>query len=117
MGRVDGGRPVQKAIRFSEDEWQAVMALMTSVGYTNFSEWARETILGGKVVVNSRPMDVRRVRAALYPIGNNINQIARRVNIDDILYLEDLEEIKALMKKAVQILDRYEKGFEPVGDA
>lgn len=112
-----GGRSVQKAVRFSEGEWQQVMELMAAIGSDNFSDFARKMILHGKVVVNSRPMDARRVRAALYPIGNNINQIAKRVNIDDVLYLEDLEEINALMKQAVQILDRYATTIDPVGGA
>ena len=115
MSQPQRDRPVSKGIWFSEDEWQEVMQLMASVGHTNFSEWARETILNGKVVVNSRPMDARRVRAALYPIGNNINQVARRVNIDDILYLEDLQEIRALMARAVAILERYAATLEPLG--
>ena len=66
-------RSVGKALWFSGEEWRQVVDLMTSVGKTDFCKWARDMILHGKFVVNSRPVDARQVRSMLYRIGNNIN--------------------------------------------
>lgn len=102
-------RNVYKPLRFTEAEWECVEGLMSATSSTNFSAFARTMILNGNVYVNSRPMDALKVRAMLAPIGNNINQIARQVNIDQVLYLEDLAQVRALMERAVRILERYAK--------
>ena len=106
-------RSVYKPLWFSEEEWGDVVEMMAAVGVRNFSHFARTMILNGRIIVNTRPMDVRRVRAMLSPIGNNINQIARRINIDDVVYLDDLEEIQVLLEKILKNLDRYAKTVEP----
>lgn len=109
-------RPIMKMVYFTLEEWERVEALMGVTRSTNFSEFARKMILNGSVYVNSRPMDALKVKAMLAPIGNNINQIARQVNIDQVLYLEDLGEVRALMERAVAILERYAK-CEDYGDS
>ena len=115
MNRPNRTRPVHKAVWFSASEWTLVEAKMAAVGHTNFSKWARKMILNGNVLVNSRPMDALKVTAALSMIGNNINQVARRVNIEDVLYVEDLQEIRDLMRRCEKILSRYAKGVQPDG--
>ena len=102
-------RPIMKMVYFSEVEWLDVQDTMSAIGSENFSDFARMMILNGRVLVNSRPMDAQRVRAMLAPIGNNINQIARQVNVEQVLYLEDLQAVRSLMERAVRIVERYAK--------
>lgn len=89
---------------------------MAAIGAKSFSDYARKMILNGRVLVNSRPMDAQRVRAMLAPIGNNINQIARAVNVEQVLYIEDLEAVRKLMERAVGILEQYAKVVD-LGDS
>lgn len=109
-------RKIPRTIWFSEDEWCAIQETMSAIGVENFSGFARKMILNGRVLVNSRPMDAQRVRAMLAPIGNNINQIARHVNVEQVLYLEDLQAVRGLMEHAVRVIERYAKVVD-LGDS
>ena len=109
MSPARRARPVMKMVYFSETEWRDIQDIMSAIGVENFSGFARKMILNGRVLVNSRPMDAQRVRAMLAPIGNNINQIARHVNVEQILYLEDLQAVRGLMEHAVRVIERYAK--------
>lgn len=109
MSPARRARPVMKMVYFSETEWRDIQDIMSAIGVENFSGFARKMILNGRVLVNSRPMDAQRVRAMLAPIGNNINQIARHVNVEQVLYLEDLQAVRGLMEHAVRVIDRYAK--------
>ena len=109
MSPARRARPVMKMVYFSETEWRDIQDIMSAIGVENFSGFARKMILNGRVLVNSRPMDAQRVRAMLAPIGNNINQIARHVNVEQVLYLEDLQAVRGLMEHAVRVIERYAK--------
>ena len=109
MSPARRARPVMKMVYFSETEWRDIQDIMSAIGVESFSGFARKMILNGRVLVNSRPMDAQRVRAMLAPIGNNINQIARHVNVEQVLYLEDLQAVRGLMEHAVRVIDRYAK--------
>ena len=116
MSPARRARPVMKMVYFSETEWRDIQDIMSAIGVENFSGFARKMILNGRVLVNSRPMDAQRVRAMLAPIGNNINQIARHVNVEQILYLEDLQAVRGLMEHAVRVIERYAKVVD-LGDS
>ena len=116
MSPARRARPVMKMVYFSETEWRDIQDIMSAIGVENFSRFARKMILNGRVLVNSRPMDAQRVRAMLAPIGNNINQIARHVNVEQVLYLEDLQAVRGLMEHAVRVIDRYAKVVD-LGDS
>ena len=105
-----------KIVYFSETEWRDIQDIMSAIGVESFSGFARKMILNGRVLVNSRPMDAQRVRAMLAPIGNNINQIARHVNVEQVLYLEDLQAVRGLMEHAVRVIERYAKVVD-LGDS
>lgn len=116
MSPARRARPVMKMVYFSETEWRDIQDIMSAIGVENFSGFARKMILNGRVLVNSRPMDAQRVRAMLAPIGNNINQIARHVNVEQVLYLEDLQAVRGLMEHAVRVIERYAKVVD-LGDS
>ena len=116
MSPARRARPVMKMVYFSETEWRDIQDIMSAIGVENFSGFARKMILNGRVLVNSRPMDAQHVRAMLAPIGNNINQIARHVNVEQVLYLEDLQAVRGLMEHAVRVIDRYAKVVD-LGDS
>lgn len=116
MSPARRARPVMKMVYFSETEWRDIQDIMSAIGVENFSGFARKMILNGRVLVNSRPMDAQRVRAMLAPIGNNINQIARHVNVEQVLYLEDLQAMRGLMEHAVRVIERYAKVVD-LGDS
>lgn len=103
-------RRIMKGVYFDDAEWAKAEAAMARGGWRSFSDFAREMILSRKVVVNERTLDVAAVRAALAPIGNNVNQIARKANVDDFASLEQLEAVRFLLGQIETTLERYVRG-------
>ena len=103
-------RRIMKGVYFDDAEWAKAETVMTRGGWRSFSDFAREMILSRKVVVNERTLDVAAVRVALAPIGNNVNQIARKANVDDFASLEQLEAVRFLLGQIEATLERYVRG-------
>lgn len=101
---VNRKRPVHRAVTFSEDEWARVLVLMGQAGESNFSRFARTMVLKGQVVVDENRADLLTVSVALARIGNNVNQIARKVNVDDFASLEQVQATRELMGQVQALL-------------
>lgn len=109
-------RRVFKAVYFDESEWVRAQEIMAEGGWGSFSDFAREMILNRTVVVNNRRLDVVGLRAALSPIGNNINQIARKVNTSNLASLEQLEAVRLLLENVEAIVEAYVREGDGLGD-
>lgn len=109
-------RRVFKAVYFDESEWVRAQEIMAGGGWGSFSDFAREMILNRTVVVNNRRLDVVGLRAALSPIGNNINQIARKVNTSNLASLEQLEAVRLLLENVEAIVEAYVREGDELGD-
>lgn len=96
-------RPFHRSVTFTEDEWARVQVLMGQARESNFSRFARTMVLKGQVVVDEQRADLLAVSVALARIGNNLNQIARQVNVDDFASLEQVKATRELMGQ-VQVL-------------
>ncbi len=95
---------MHRAVTFSEDEWARVVVLMEQAGESNFSRFARTMLLKGRVVVDEQRADLLAVSVALARIGNNVNQIARKVNVDDFASLEQVRAARDLMGQVQELL-------------
>lgn len=102
-------RTVVKSLWFTESEWNSVQEKMAAAGISSFSSFARVMLLRGEVRVEHGRRDVARLLAALAPIGNNINQVARHVNTEKHVHLDQLERLMELMRE-VQAVLRAEAG-------
>lgn len=109
-------RRVFKGVYFDESEWVRAKEIMAGGGWGSFSDFAREMILNRTVVVNNRRLDVVGLRAALSPIGNNINQIARKVNTSNLASLEQLEAVRLLLENVEAIVEAYVREGDGLGD-
>lgn len=109
-------RRVFKGVYFDESEWGRAQEIMAEGGWGSFSDFAREMILNRTVVVNNRRLDVVGLRAALSPIGNNINQIARKVNTHNLASLEQLEAVRLLLENVEAIVEAYVREGDELGD-
>lgn len=96
-----------RALYFSDDEWKRVESGMRRAGMSNFSAYARQMILKGKIAVDNHRLDVVELNRQLAPIGNNINQIARYVNTEHFASVSTLEEVLAEVRRVGDILHRY----------
>ena len=104
QNRHGSGSQVQKHFRMSSDDWTKVARRMLRVGETNFSKFARQQLKNGYVV--SRPSDdFSGVIDQLARIGNNINQIAKKANTDNVATFEQVVRTQYAFDEALQILD------------
>lgn len=85
-------------VRLSEDEYLKVKEKAEAEGVT-MADVVRRAVL--RLKPRRIPEECRRLRGELGRIGNNINQIARRVNKNrevDLLVLEELKKIEAQLR-------------------
>ena len=98
-------RKVQVKVRFSEQEYMQIKKNMADIGITNMSFFFRQMVLRGHVMIPNDE-EIRKTNYELNRIGNNINQIAHRVNSTGEFYATDLKLLQEEMDNICQ-LQRY----------
>lgn len=90
-------RPVRKSLTFSEVEWTRAQRRQEVAGTVSFSTFARQAILENEIKVTRVAFDPSALRVELSRIGNNINQIARTVNIEGGATYEEVRAVRILL--------------------
>lgn len=72
-------RNIRQEVRLSESEWEIVKKKMGLLHTTNFSVYARKMLIDG-LAIHKDFSDLKDLTRELAAIGNNINQIAKKVN-------------------------------------
>ena len=85
-------------IYLSDDEQYILEQKVKISGMKSKSAFLRRQILYG-FVYDLDYSELREYNAALGKIGNNLNQIAKRMNATGNVYKADVEEVKKLMKQ------------------
>lgn len=98
-------RPFQVNVRFTEEERNQIKRNMETVGIRNMSKYVRQMVLNGYVMV-PQDEEIKKANYELNRIGNNINQIAHRVNSTGEFYAADLKLLQEEMDNICQ-LQRY----------
>jgi len=89
-------RPVNIHFRATEEEAAAIRERMAEIGVADLGTYARKMMIDG-LHITLDLKDVREMISLLGRVGNNINQIARRVNETHSIYAADMEDIKKHM--------------------
>lgn len=89
-------RPIQVKIRMTPEEKELLLKNMETCHCTNMSRYIRAMALRG-AVFNTDMSDLKERNYELRKIGNNINQIAHKVNSTGSVYKEDMDQLKELM--------------------
>lgn len=105
-------RPVIKSVAFSAVEWATVERRLTLAQARSFGEFARSAILDQKIIVRQIAFDPKVIGAELSRIGNNINQIARQVNTDDVVTVAEMRATRVLVSEIQQLIERAVKEAE-----
>ena len=98
-------RPIQIKFRVNEQEREVIRQRMALIGTTNLAAYMRKISQDGflyRVNIDGLPEICRQVEA----IGQNINQIAKRVNSTDTIYAEDIRQIKAELERVWKLLKK-----------
>ena len=85
-------------IYLSDDEQYILEQKVKSSGMKSKSAFLRRQILYG-FVYDIDYSELREYNAALGRIGNNLNQITKRMNATGNVYAADVKQVKDLMKK------------------
>jgi hypothetical protein len=93
-------RDIRKSIRLSEDE-NLKLNLMLEEHNISFSDYARARLLKYKIKTNITQDLLYEVNR----IGNNLNQIAKKVNSYDDDAVEQLQSLVAIEKQLKRLVD------------
>ena len=80
-------------IRLSQEEYDAIEKKFQNSGMRSRSDFIRAMIFDG-IIVYFDEKELRKTNQLIANIGNNINQIAVRVNSNGRIYDEDFAEIQ-----------------------
>ena len=91
------------ALRITEEEYEMIRKKMQLAGINTFSVYARKMLIDGLIVeVNDKAFD--NVAMQISRIGNNINQVVRRINKDDLYDKKDGEVLRKKLDEVCQLL-------------
>lgn len=101
----DRTRTIQIKFYVTEQEREDIRQRMSLIGTTNLSAYMRKISQNGflyRVNIDGLPEICKAVEA----IGQNINQIAKRVNSTDTTYAEDIRQMKAELDQIWKLLNK-----------
>lgn len=93
-----GKREATINIRLSDSELALIKDKMNEYGTDNMSAYIRKIAIDGYVVKIDLP-ELKEMTKLLGSYGNNVNQIAKRINATGNMYEADLEEIHQQLNK------------------
>ncbi len=104
--------------RLNSIEEEILRKKMSAAGYTSRSGFLRSLILYKKIYhIDTVPLrqELNNIDVGLARIGNNINQIARRVNATQKIYSDDIVEIKNQLDSLNEVMGQVFKKLEQLG--
>ena len=105
-------RSINMGFRVTQEEYDQILQRMKAIGFPSIRAYLLKMALNGAIVTLDLA-DVRECSRLLRIAGNNMNQIAKRVNEGGNVYAADiadvktrLDEIWALQDKIIQSLSK-----------
>lgn len=89
---------------FTNDEWKKINWLVKQYNSKDIASFVRNRVLNGKIVVESIPSKDE-VISEIKQVGNNINQIARKLNSlskNTVATKQDMIQAKLLAKQCLE---------------
>ena len=96
-------RSKQLKIWVSPEEQEMIRQKMAEFGTDNMGAFVRKLVIDGYIVKLDIP-ELKEIIRLMGPIGNNINQIARKLNAGGNIYEEDMEEIRTNQDEIYKLL-------------
>ena len=86
-------REKQLNIRVTEYEYQLIQERMKQSGSATLREFLVEAATNG-FLINVDYSDIKDLAYEINRIGNNINQIGHKINSENVIYRNDIEEVQ-----------------------
>ena len=96
-------RDKQLKIWVSQEELDMIHEKMADFGTRHMGAFIRKLVIDGYVIKLEIP-ELKEILHQLGPIGNNVNQMARKLNAGGSIYKEDMEEICANQDEIYKLL-------------
>ena len=105
-------RDKQLKIWVSQEELDMIHQKMAEFGTEHMGAFFRKMVIDGYILKLDIP-ELKEIIRLLGPIGNNVNQMARKLNAGGSIYREDIAEVNAkldaIYKQLEKILKRLAK--------
>jgi hypothetical protein len=97
-------RKRDRSVRFrvSQEEYDLIKARMDAIGTKNLEAFLRKMALDGMIVRLDMP-ELKRMISLLGYMGNNVNQIAKRLNESGKYYDTDIEDVVRNQKRLIAL--------------
>ena len=89
-------------VRLTPEEYDCLCGRLAEIGITNREAYIRKMILDGIIVKLDVP-EIRDMVSQLRYSGNNINQIAKRLNETGRIYETDIDDVKANQERLIEL--------------
>ena len=96
-------RPVQMKFYVTEEEKNFIYKKMSLIGVKNLSAYLRKMAIDGQLV-RIETTDLDEICRQISGIAKNINQIAKRINVTDNIFPDDIREMKKKVEEVWQLL-------------
>ena len=106
-------RSKQQKIWVSPEEQELIRQKMAEFGTDNMGAFVRKMVIDGYIVKLDLP-ELQEIIHLMGPIGNNVNQMARKVNAGGNVYKEDLEDINANLDQNYKMLRKVMKNLSKI---
>ena len=96
-------RAIQLKLWVDENEKELIEEKMKILGTRNFGAYARKMLIDG-YIIKVDYSEQRKLAAEVNKIGVNINQVCKRINSTDLVYSEDVVELRKRMDEVWKLL-------------
>ena len=97
-------REIQRKFRVTPRENELIKERMTLHGFKKFNTYARYMLLTGEVVTVDYS-ELVKLRTEINRIGTNINQLAKYVNTNEEVSLENYQSLQASLLEVKRLMD------------
>lgn len=99
-------RNVQKKFWVTPEENRLLKERMSLYDFKNFNTYARYLLLTGEIIQVDFS-ELTKLRTSLNRIGTNINQLARYVNTNEEISLEQYQTLQANLAEVKQLMESH----------
>lgn len=97
-------RQIQKIMRVTPRENELIKERMALHGFKNFNTYARYMLLTGEVITVDYS-ELIKLRTEINRIGTNINQLAKYVNTNEEVSLENYQSLQSSLLEVKRLMD------------
>lgn len=102
-------REIQRKMRVTPRENELIKERMELHGFKNFNTYARYMLLTGEVVTVDYS-ELIKLRTEINRIGTNINQLAKYINTNEEITLENFQNLQASLEEVKRLMeDSFDK--------